>query len=121
MCRPCHAAYHREHYLANKQRYVDQARKRKQVLRRERTAFLLDFFSTHPCIDCGESDPVVLEFDHLDADGKQFDIGNALSYRAWRSILQEIAKCEVVCANCHRRRTAGRRGSIRFLMSKLEE
>ena len=91
MCRPCHSAYHREHYLANKQRYVDQARVRKQVLRRERTAFLLDFFSKNPCVDCGETDPVVLEFDHLDAECKRFDIGNALSYRAWQSILEEIA------------------------------
>ena len=113
------ATYHREHYLANKQRYVEQARARKQVLRRERTAYLLDFFSSRPCVDCGEQDPVVLEFDHLDAGAKRFEIGSALAYRAWKDIRAEMEKCEVVCANCHRRRTAERRGSLRSLLTKM--
>lgn len=115
-CRPCRKAYGREHYLANRQRYVDQARANKQRLARERMAYLLDYFVAHPCADCGENDPVVLEFDHL--RDKRFDIGSALSYRNWESILAEIDKCEVVCANCHRRRTGRRRGSMRTLLTK---
>jgi len=118
MCRPCRSRYHREHYLANKQRYIAQAQARKKSLRLERTTYLLDYFSRHPCTDCGETDAVVLEFDHLDATAKSFDIGQALSYRNWQSILEEIDKCEVVCANCHRRRTAARRGALRALLSK---
>jgi hypothetical protein len=116
MCRPCRSTYHREHYLANKQRYIDQARVRKQALRLERTTYLLGYFSNHPCTDCGETDPIVLEFDHLDAEAKSFDIGQALSYRNWKSILEEMEKCEVVCANCHRRRTAVRRGALRAVL-----
>jgi hypothetical protein len=119
MCRPCRSAYHREHYLANKQRYIDQAQARKQALRLERTTYLLEYFSSHPCTDCGETDPVVLEFDHLDAEAKSFDIGQSLPYRNWRSILEEIKKCEVVCANCHRRRTALRRGALRALLKPV--
>lgn len=114
MCRPCRSEYHRRHYLANKQRYVDQARARKQALRLERTTYLLGYFAHHSCADCGEDDPVVLEFDHLDAESKRFDIGQALSYRKWQSILDEIEKCEVVCANC---RTARRRGALRAILS----
>jgi hypothetical protein len=121
MCRPCRSAYHREHYLANKQRYVDQARTRKQLLALERTTYLLEYFNSNPCVDCGEEDPVVLEFDHLDADAKSFDIGQALPYRRWQTILEEIEKCEVVCANCHRRRTARRRGALRALLNKTSE
>lgn len=121
ICRPCRSAYKREHYLANKQRYVDQARARKKLLRRKRTAYLIDYFDNHPCTDCGERDPVVLEFDHLDAAVKSFDIGQVLPYRSWQSILDEMAKCEVVCANCHRRRTARRRGAIRVLLSAPAE
>ena len=119
MCRPCHSAYHREHYLANKQRYVEQARERKRQLRHERTQFLIEFFATHPCADCGETDPVVLEFDHVNAENKRFEIGAALAYRAWETILEEIEKCEVVCANCHRRRTARRRGALRALLTEI--
>ena len=116
MCRPCRSAYHREHYLANKQRYVDQARARQQTLRRERTAYLLEYFGSHPCTDCGETDSIVLEFDHLDPEAKSFNISHALPYRGWQSILDEIEKCEVVCANCHRRRTAHRIGAMRVLL-----
>ncbi len=107
-CRPCRAAYKQEHYLANRQRYIDQARARKRVLVAERIEFLVAFLREHPCVDCGETDPVVLEFDHL--RDKTFGVAAGLRDRAWPSVLDEMAKCDVVCANCHRRRTARRGG-----------
>jgi hypothetical protein len=113
-CRPCRAAYKREHYLANRQRYVDQARENKQRLALERTAYLVEYFFEHPCRDCGETDPMVLEFDHQ--RDKCFDIAAGLPYRNWASILAEIEKCEVACANCHRRRTARQRGWVRAVL-----
>ena len=115
-CRACRRAYGKEHYAANRQRYIDQAAARKDILARERVGFLLEYFKEHPCTDCGEADPIVLEFDHL--GDKQFTIGATLLSRKWQTILDEIAKCEVVCANCHRRTTAKRRGSRRLLMSE---
>ena len=81
----------------------------------ERTKYLLEFFAKHPCADCGERDPIVLEFDHL--CDKSFDIGAALPYRNWQSILDEIEKCEVVCRNCHRRRESRRMGALRVLLT----
>jgi hypothetical protein len=116
MCRRCRSAYHREHYLANRQRYIEQARTRKETLRLERTQYLIEYFASHPCVDCGEQDPVVLEFDHL--EDKLFNIANALPYRNWQSILDEIAKCEVVCRNCHRRRESRRSGAVRIMLTK---
>jgi hypothetical protein len=61
----------------------------------------------------------VLEFDHV--GDKSFAIGGAIRERLWRSIEQEMAECEVVCANCHRRRTARRGGFARdaFLSSAV--
>ena len=115
-CRPCHSAYHREHYLANKQRYVDQARRRKDLQRIDRTKYLIEYFEAHPCTDCGERDPVVLEFDHL--GDKLFNIGTALTYRRWSDILAEIAKCDVVCADCHRRRTKKQQGAMRIVLTE---
>jgi hypothetical protein len=114
-CRPCHSEYHREHYMANKERYVAQAAARKKALYLKHTTLLLDYFAEHPCVDCGESDPVVLEFDHL--GDKAFDIGHALPYRSWQSILAEIEKCQVVCRNCHRRRESRRMGALRVRLT----
>jgi hypothetical protein len=119
LCRPCRSAYGKEHYAANRRRYIEQASVQKQWVRRQRTMALIEFFDTHPCVDCGERDPLVLEFDHLGA--KSFGIGQALAYRSWQSILEEMEKCEVVCANCHRRRTAWRRGSVRSRLMSVEE
>ena len=115
-CRPCRAEYKREHYQANKQRYIAAARQRKKALVEERTLFLVGFLREHPCVDCGEDDPVVLEFDHL--RDKKFSISAGIQGRRWQDVLDEIAKCEVVCANCHRRRTAKRGGFLRAAVAQ---
>jgi hypothetical protein len=115
------ALFLHEHYSANKARYIAQAAASKRRLRLERTTWLLEYFEEHPCRDCGESDPVVLDFDHR--GDKAFEICEVLTYRRWDTILAEIAKCDVVCANCHRRRTARRRGSVRAVLAarRVEE
>ena len=115
-CRPCRAAYKREHYLANRQRYIANAGRRKQALVIERTAYLIALFRERPCTDCGETDPLVLEFDHLGR--KNFNIATGLRSRNWQSILAEIDICDVVCANCHRRRTALRAGFARAVVAQ---
>jgi len=114
-CRPCRSTYGKEHYRANKQRYIDLSQATKERTRIVRTQYLIEFFESHPCQDCGQTDPVVLEFDHR--GDKLFDIGAGLISRKWKSVLQEMEKCDVVCANCHRRRTARRRGSVRLALS----
>jgi hypothetical protein len=76
---------------------------------------------THPCVDCGESDPVVLEFDHVIGEKKHNIAYLVRSGRNWRSITKEIQKCEVRCANCHRRATARRDGNWKKLIWGLEE
>lgn len=86
--------------------------KKKQYERQEQhrainKANLLDYLVTHPCVDCSESNPVVLEFDHVRGE-KKFIISKAVSgsTRSWKLIKEEIDKCDVRCANCHRIRTA---------------
>jgi hypothetical protein len=81
-----------------------QARKRdrrNQLARHVRTYLL-----NHPCVDCGEADPVVLEFDHVRGI-KVASVSRMVNIVVALPLLKaEIAKCEVRCANCHRRRTA---------------
>ena len=82
--------------------------RRAQGLRRKRRirGVVQEYLETHPCVDCGESDPVVLEFDHVRGE-KVMDIAGMKARAASLfTIDNEIAKCDVRCANCHRRKTA---------------
>ena len=64
------------------------------------------FLSGKECADCGEVDPVVLEFDHIERTEKFKTIARMLSgHYSWSSLEKEIRKCDVRCANCHRRKT----------------
>lgn len=116
-CRACRAEYGRAHYSKNREAYKARAAAHKRRALQERMEILLAYFKANPCVDCGETDPVVLEFDHL--RDKRFTIGGQLAYHKWERLLEEIAKCDVVCANCHRRRTARRQASVRAIMSGL--
>lgn len=66
---------------------------------------VLNYLRKHPCVDCGENDPVVLEFDHVSGT-KHKSIADLLSGSSWSIVKREIDKCEVRCANCHRIKTA---------------
>jgi len=82
--------------------------KERRVRNRE---FILSYFKSHHCVDCGESNPVVLDFDHI-GNNKSIDV----SLMVWqthsiKSIECEISKCEIRCSNCHRIVTAKRNPS----------
>jgi hypothetical protein len=117
-CRPCRAQYQREHYEKHKARYVERSGTRTKQLVAERAKFMIELFRTRPCADCGESDPLVLEFDHL--SDKKFNVGAGMRERSWQALRDEIAKCDVVCANCHRRRTHVRAGSVRAALAQRQ-
>lgn len=80
-----------------------EAQKRHRVMVR---AKLFEFLSTKKCTDCGEKDPIVLDFDHKNIKNKFKPVSKLLSgHYSWQSVLSEINKCDIRCANCHRRKT----------------
>jgi hypothetical protein len=105
-CRACHAAFRRAHYLKNKPDYIRRAIAQVKVRRDENRRQLYQYLRSHPCVDCGEADVIVLEFDHRVPADKVRDVGGLANRRRWASVLDEIKKCDVRCVNCHRRRTA---------------
>ncbi|HVV38681.1 MAG TPA: hypothetical protein VHC63_18885 [Acidimicrobiales bacterium] len=113
-CKACVRMKSRAHYASNKTSYAARIRRYKRRKRADRLDFLVRYLETHPCVDCGETDPLVLEFDHL--RDKRFNIGGEFLWRTWDEVLTELDKCEVRCANCHRRRTAARGGFRRLVL-----
>lgn len=107
-CKSCHSLYRKEHYQQNKTKYLKKARTWGNAKKASTREFLLKYYKAHPCTDCGESNPVVLEFDHV--NGTKVNNVSEMHGHSTTKLLKEIEKCEVVCANCHRIRTANRSG-----------
>jgi hypothetical protein len=105
-CRKCQAAYRRAHYLANREEYIRREVVRIAHYRVENRALLIAYLLAHPCVDCGRANPVMLDFDHRDPSTKKGNVTELAMRKPWRLVLEEIAKCDVRCANCHLRRTA---------------
>lgn len=105
-CRSCQAAYSREHYRRNRPDYLERTAKQRKFNREECRQQVFNYLTAHACVDCGEGDPIVLEFDHRDPSKKRASISKLISHVTWAALQREIAQCDVRCANCHRRRTA---------------
>ncbi len=113
-CRPCCREYGKEHYRRNVSAYVQRVRARESIDRTRNRQFVADYLAAHPCVDCGESDIVVLEFDHRDPASKAQEVGRLIRISTVAIVEREIAKCDVRCGNCHRLRTARQFGSYRL-------
>lgn len=95
--------YHKQYYADNV--HVREAKiATVKAHRKELQQYVLAYRKSHPCVDCGESDPIVLDFDHL--HNKDRSISEAVK-RGWsiERLQREIDKCQIRCANCHRRKT----------------
>lgn len=91
--------YAREHYYTNPQRYIE-ANRRRVASNRE----LITAAKSNPCTDCGKTyPPYVMDFDHVRGK-KKFRLAQHMKV-GLPGLLAEIAKCDLVCANCHRERT----------------
>ena len=107
-CRRCRSEYMRERGDVHRQQTYAARRKRRDTAR----AYVVELRAASDCADCHIADPVVLEFDHVKP--KRNNVSDLVTHGySIAAIAREIMACEVVCANCHRRRTAQRRASLR--------
>jgi hypothetical protein len=94
----------RRYYEANKDVVKARAYARAKIVRAATKLWLHEYLKEHPCTDCGETNPIILEFDHI--RDKKFNISDAVRRSVTLTrIKAEVAKCEVRCANCHRAKT----------------
>ena len=110
------AEYHRNYYARTAERRREQKRTNVAVIRDRNRKCIRDFLEEHNCVDCGEADLVVLEFHHVNPDEKVDDVANlSRDAASLDRLVAEMLKCVVLCANCHRRRTAAEQGWHTFI------
>ena len=105
-CKLCMKVRNAVYYVNDPKKYRDSMLR----LRTRNQDFILKFLVNNHCVDCGEADALVLEFDHVrgtKVDGVSTMVRKPVSLDVLKL---EIAKCEVRCANCHRRKTAKQLG-----------
>jgi hypothetical protein len=95
----------------NKRYYREHTEKHRQVMKGHftRKKAIIQSFKDTPCMDCGNKfPPECMDFDHRGDDTKINDV-SSMTTCSISKILEEIAKCDIVCSNCHRIRTEQRR------------
>lgn len=105
--RAAHAKYMREvWYPKNKKKHIAAVHRWRNEEREEKRAFIKE--QRTACAVCGEDEPICLDFHHINPDEKEDHVALAVR-RGWgkKRILAEIAKCVVLCSNCHRKLHAG--------------
>lgn len=109
-CKTCHKEYRRNHYEANKEKYIKRARewdKNNPSIVERNKRHVVDYLSKNPCVGCGEKDVVTLTFDHRDPSEKSSGVFILMKNGHKLETLQaEMDKCDVRCYNCHAKRTA---------------
>lgn len=98
-CRDCEKKRKKDYYSKNKDKFLSYNRKHK----RRRQENWVEFKKTLECEQCGEDRWYVLDFHHLDPSKKEFEVSAAVMRdRTLEAVQEEIEKCKVLCANCHR-------------------
>jgi hypothetical protein len=105
-CKACYKIYWNKRYFENHAHYRSSHNASRNKIREKNARKVFEFLQQNPCKRCGETDPIVLEFDHLEKTDKIESISNMIANASWQQIESEIAKCDVLCANCHRRKSA---------------
>lgn len=105
-CKECMATTIKEHYQKYKQQYAEKSAKRRASVMKE----IVKLKESKPCMDCGRQYPYyVMDFDHRDRAEKKDGIARLIRSEVLGIVLSEIAKCDLVCSNCHRIRTHTRK------------
>ena len=114
-CRLCNMEYQKQYYVDNRTTALKKAGDRKIRQRKILTNFLTTYLKDNHCVNCGNDNIVVLEFDHLDPSLKSFSISDAISNgTSLTRLMKELRKCQVLCRNCHGIKTQQDQGSWRM-------
>jgi len=100
-CRECQKLWYKAYYASGPTEKLRLAERRDWQINNNRE--LLNQAKNKPCMDCKKKyPPYVMDFDHLSDKFK--NVSEMLAH-PWAKIEKEIAKCDLICSNCHRERT----------------
>lgn len=109
-CRECSHKHFKKYYTNNHEKHRASVVERNKKLVIRNREWLFEYLKVNPCVDCGNPDIRVLEFDHV-CGTKKAGVGRLISNGcSIETIKEEIAKCEVRCRNCHQIKTFERMG-----------
>ncbi len=104
-CKECRKFSTKKYYIGHEEQQKNRVKKYNSLNRIKVHEYIFDYLSKHPCTICNENDILVLEFDHV--VNKTENISVLIKNRSSiTKIQEEINKCQVLCANCHKRKTA---------------
>ena len=107
-CKECQSIAHQKHYQSNKGQYIKRSSKSNKLYRSRNKKFINEYKSSMGCQFCNENHPACLDFHHISPTEKTANISRiANCSKSIESIQNEIDKCILVCANCHRKIHAG--------------
>jgi hypothetical protein len=99
-------AKRREDSKRHYQRHTADYLARNTKSKHEKRDFIQKYKEYHGCMDCkGKFPYFVLDLDHRDPNDKKFALNRIHLLTSWEKMVEEINKCDVVCANCHRIRS----------------
>lgn len=100
-CKACHVEYGRKRVEADRDHFLKYQRKRRETVLDQLAALRAE----KGCETCGEKHPACLDYHHRDGEQKKFSISQeaARNNRNLEYLKEEIAKCAILCSNCHRK------------------
>jgi len=113
-CKPCQSLYAKNHYKNNSNSYKDRAKQNKPIYKNRNKNYIIKYLSNNPCVDCGESDIEVLQFDHIEMIGEKGKRIGSFMGHSLETLKAQISLCQVRCGNCHIRRTRKQMGWFRI-------
>jgi hypothetical protein len=97
-CKECGRRTSREHYLVHHAAYIERNRRNNPRHRTRNATAVLGYLQAHPCITCGESDPIVLEFNHTDPSTKSANISDLIRFGCYSIAYSTKSRSANLCA-----------------------
>lgn len=105
-CRECNKKRSRAYYKRNQEKHKRTVGERRNKSKQTCREYVWEYLKTHPCVDCNETRLVLLEFDHVRGKKDKAICHSVTNGWSIKRLQNEIDKCEVRCANCHRLKTS---------------